>query len=173
MYESQNSLEEESDRLLVAHILLFLKFVLIGKSLAQSNCGWVKCEKWVREKSKTRGTFKKCCCRVQTMCWARLLKCWVLKGSWWNVKTAKNGCAEFEASWRGECGSEKATSFWFLPGIFSRTSEATFSGDTEETRRNGWEVMVTLECERKRGEKLETKEVSRRISCFSFNKIWS
>jgi len=39
MYERQNSLEEESDRLRVAHILLFLKFVLIGKSLAQSNCG--------------------------------------------------------------------------------------------------------------------------------------
>jgi len=37
MYESQNSLEEESDWLRVARILLFLKLVLIGKSLAQAN----------------------------------------------------------------------------------------------------------------------------------------
>ena len=45
--------------------------------------------------------------------------------------------------------------FWFLRGIFSRTSEATFSGDTEETRQNGSETKVTLEYRDKKVKKRE------------------
>jgi hypothetical protein len=49
------------------------------------------------------------------------------------------------------------TSFWFLLGIFSQISEATFSGGIEGIRRTGSETKVTLQCERKkRVKKLET-----------------
>jgi replication factor A1 len=40
--------------------------------------------------------------------------------------------------------------FWFLRGSFSQTREETFFGDTEKTRPNGLEAMVTLQYKRKK-----------------------
>jgi hypothetical protein len=54
----------------------------------------------------------------------------------------KNECAEYAENSNGEYGSEKATSFWFLPGIFKQTPAATFSGGIDKTSVLGYETTT-------------------------------
>ena len=54
----------------------------------------------------------------------------------------KSECAEYAENSNGEYGSEKVTSFWFLPGIFKQTPAATFSGGIDKTSVLGCETTT-------------------------------